>query len=62
MKTRMRFGIKLSWPIANIAIAVFYTSPDIAQKLIDGAGVIRMLLIGAGQQTLADRLICEVGN
>ena len=58
-KVRVRFGIRLGWPIANAAVFVFYASPDVYALLEQGVGYVRTALVAAGQSALASKLVCE---
>jgi hypothetical protein len=58
MKRRLRFGIKLSWPITNAAIFVVYVSPDSMTKIAGYADQIRALL-QLTSPDLASRFVCE---
>ena len=58
MKRRLRFGIKLSWPITNIAIFVIYVPQDLMQKIMDAAAVIRLALNVVAPEVAA-RFVCE---
>ena len=59
VKARCRFGIRLSWPIANAATFVIYLKPDVWQKLFDAVGLVRTALTVGGAVEIADRMICE---
>lgn len=58
-KIRVRFGIRLSWPITNAATFVIYLAPETWDKVFDGMVTVRGLLNVAGYQSIADRIICE---
>lgn len=60
MNTRVRFGVKLSWPIANAAIFVFHVKQNQADDIKKAVEGIRMLLQISGQSEIASRLVCEI--
>ncbi len=65
MRTRVRFGIRLGWPLKNAAVFVFYTSKDQYERIKEVSEWLRTALVVAGQDDLASRLVCEgseVGN
>ena len=45
-KYRIRFGIRLSWPITNAATFVFYVTPQVKDKLSDAVSLLRLALAG----------------
>jgi hypothetical protein len=57
-KVRIRFGLRL--PIfKNAGVFVFYTSELKATDIQDNVGRLSALLIVAGQEQIANRLVCE---
>jgi len=46
MKYRIRFGIRLSWPITNAATFVFYATPQVKDKLSDAVSLLKLALAG----------------
>ena len=60
-KNRVRFGIKLSWPIQNAAIFVIYVN-DSQWAELQGAWGIVTTIVTAVAPTLAPRLVCELSN
>lgn len=62
IKSRVRFGFKLSWPITNAAIFVFYVKPKQAEDLKAAVEGLRLLLQTTGQAEIASRLVCEVSS
>lgn len=59
MKVRVRYGIRLGWPITNAATFVFYTTDPVYLKLEAGVEYVRTCLTMAGKADLAQRLVCE---
>jgi len=59
VKVRVRFGIRLGWPITNAATFVFYTQPNVFDKLSLAVENVRTYLTMAGKADLAARLVCE---
>lgn len=57
---RVRFGIKLSWPVQNGATFVRRCKADDAKKIQSIVGTLRGALLVAGMADIADRIICEV--
>lgn len=57
---RVRFGIKLSWPIVNGATFVRKCKADDALKIEKAIQTLRGALLVAGMADIADRIICEI--
>lgn len=60
MKVRLRFGIKLGWPIANAATFVVRVDNRQADQIAQAVGIIQAALSVAGYGDVAARLICEM--
>ena len=58
-KVRVRFGIRLVWPVANIAIFVVYLPSGAFEKLLDLTQLIRDLLVANDREDIAGRIVCE---
>ena len=58
-RVRVRFGIRLGWPIRNAATFVFYASREQFARLEELTGWLKTALAGIGQDELAGRLFCE---
>lgn len=58
-KVRVRFGIRLVWPVANIAIFVVYLPSDAFEKLFGLTQLIRDLLVANDREDIAGRIVCE---
>lgn len=59
MKIRVRFGVRLGWPITNAATFVFYTTDHAYAKIESAVENLRTCLTLAGKADLAQRLVCE---
>lgn len=58
-KVRVRFGIRLSWPISNVGIVVSYVTQDSYDKILGSVEVLKQLLTAAGMGEAASRLVFE---
>jgi hypothetical protein len=59
MKNRIRFGIKLSWPISNAATFVFYATPAVTEKISEAVGLLRLALSTVAPE-ISSRLVFDV--
>lgn len=59
MRTRVRFGIRLSWPITNAATFVFYVGSAHAEMLSQAVAGLVTALIASGKQDIASRIVFE---
>jgi len=55
-KLRIRFGVRLGWPMQNAGILILYVPADVFAKL-EGAV---FTLKGALPEAVAARIVCEV--
>lgn len=62
MTTRVRFGVRLGWPIQNAATFIVYMSPARYDTMERAFSTIRTVLVGAGREDIAKRLICEASE
>ena len=60
MKTSIRFGIRLGWPIVNVATFVTKVNNDQLQQFLDAVETVRMILSLSGSQEIADRIVFEI--
>ena len=58
-KVSVRFGIRLSWPIANAAIFVIKLTSVEADRLIGAVRDLRSILRLSGNEKIADAIVCE---
>lgn len=60
MKVRVRFGIRLVWPISNVGIFVLRQVPrENFEKLVAAVMEVKAWLTMNGRDDIAQRLVCE---
>ena len=59
MKVRLRFGIRLPWPVANAGTFVRHMTQDQADKVSSAFGLLILALNAAGASDIAAKLFCE---
>jgi hypothetical protein len=61
-KANFRFGWNHGLPLLpkNMLIAVFYLEPDLARKVIEAVGTIKVFLALGGKPDLAKPLVAEM--
>jgi hypothetical protein len=57
---RVRFGIRLGWPIQNAATFVIVCGPDRAEELVKTVEQLRVVLSLVMRGDIAERLFCEL--
>lgn len=55
MKVRVRFGLKLVWPIRNAAVFVFYTTEEVFAKIEEYMAMVMLYL----PEEIKNRVVCE---
>ena len=58
-KVRTRFGIRLSWPITNVATFVIYLDEAAFNRANELVGQLKGILAMSDRVDIADRLIFE---
>lgn len=59
MRIRVRFGIRLGWPISNAAIFVVYCNESQYERGYELVDWLRTWLTGIGQDVLAKKIVFE---
>lgn len=59
-KIRVRFGLKLVWPITSAAVFVLHMDSVAFAQIQEKVNGIRSLLEMSGRQDIANRIVCEV--
>lgn len=59
-KIRVRFGLKLVWPITNASVFVLHMDSSVFAQIQEKVSGIKFLLEASGRKDIADRIICEI--